>query len=666
MGKRTGLLLSGPKQFMFLLRFKHFMLFAADQLYGDADFMFQQDLAPAHSAKATSTWFKEHVVTGQHPDTTEWFKFHILVNRLKLKDALLIANSYSNSRYQYTKTVTALTELYGQPHKKSLKCGLSHQSTGTAEGSTEHQTPGKRRTPTEGTKREAGNMPFRIHCYWLPLFSMMALAFMIPCSGAPDVRERLKKEEAEMLTGGREELSGDEQKLDTRLHTLKENEMKCPPFLPSMHFFKARSHIQKSAVFKVLKEMPKGAALHLHSSAMVSSEWLVEVTKRPKCYMCLTSTSAQFKFSEKQPVKDRICNNDWQLLETLRAGMDNNEKAKFDKRLLMQYISLFNENPESAYPSDNDAWDKLKSGFKAISGLVDFAPVFEEYLLESLKEFYADKVIYMEIRSALPKTYNLDGTKNDKEWTLRAFQKVSEDFSKKHPDFLGIRIILSTDRFRDKIQSVVNNAVKLKQNYPDLIVGFDLVGREDTGKTLLDYNSVLSAHSAKDLPYYFHAGETNWQGTKVDDNLLDAQLLNTRRLGHGYALPHHPVVKSQLRKKGVAVEVCPISNQVLRLVSDLRNHPAAVLMAEGYPMVISSDDPTLFGNPGLSYDFYEAFVGIGGMSANLGTLKELAKNSITYSALPEERKEELMAKWQRMWDKFVSDHCNIPPEQMLC
>ncbi len=34
---------------------EHFMLPAADQLYGDVDFIFQQDLAPAHSAKATST-----------------------------------------------------------------------------------------------------------------------------------------------------------------------------------------------------------------------------------------------------------------------------------------------------------------------------------------------------------------------------------------------------------------------------------------------------------------------------------------------------------------------------------------------------------------------------------------------------------------------------------
>ncbi len=39
---------------------EHFMLPAADQLYGDADFIFQQYLAPAHSVKATSTWFKDH------------------------------------------------------------------------------------------------------------------------------------------------------------------------------------------------------------------------------------------------------------------------------------------------------------------------------------------------------------------------------------------------------------------------------------------------------------------------------------------------------------------------------------------------------------------------------------------------------------------------------
>ncbi len=39
------------------------MLPSADKLYGDADFFFQQDLAPAHTAKGTKSWFNDHGVT---------------------------------------------------------------------------------------------------------------------------------------------------------------------------------------------------------------------------------------------------------------------------------------------------------------------------------------------------------------------------------------------------------------------------------------------------------------------------------------------------------------------------------------------------------------------------------------------------------------------------
>ncbi len=39
------------------------MLPSADKLYGDADFIFQQDLAPAHTAKGTRSWFNDHGVT---------------------------------------------------------------------------------------------------------------------------------------------------------------------------------------------------------------------------------------------------------------------------------------------------------------------------------------------------------------------------------------------------------------------------------------------------------------------------------------------------------------------------------------------------------------------------------------------------------------------------
>ncbi len=48
---------------------EHVMLPSADQLYGDADFIFQQDMAPAHTDKGTKSWFNDHGVTENLWDT---------------------------------------------------------------------------------------------------------------------------------------------------------------------------------------------------------------------------------------------------------------------------------------------------------------------------------------------------------------------------------------------------------------------------------------------------------------------------------------------------------------------------------------------------------------------------------------------------------------------
>ncbi len=69
---------------------EHFMLPSADKLYGDADFIFQQDLAPAHTAKGTKSWFSDHGVTvldwpANSPDLNPIENLWVIVKR-KMRD----------------------------------------------------------------------------------------------------------------------------------------------------------------------------------------------------------------------------------------------------------------------------------------------------------------------------------------------------------------------------------------------------------------------------------------------------------------------------------------------------------------------------------------------------------------------------------------------------
>lgn len=103
-----------------------------------------------------------------------------------------------------------------------------------------------------------------------------------------------------------------------------------------------------------------------------------------------------------------------------------------------------------------------------------------------------------------------------------------------HPKFLGAKVIYSPNR---KVsQKVFDDYVKtykdVKKAFPDFIFGFDLVGQEDKGHTLLNFARKL-LELGKDTPFFFHAGETNWYGHSADENLFDAVLLNTKRIGHG-------------------------------------------------------------------------------------------------------------------------------------
>ena len=97
-----------------------------------------------------------------------------------------------------------------------------------------------------------------------------------------------------------------------------------------------------------------------------------------------------------------------------------------------------------------------------------------------------------------------------------------------------------------------------------------------------------------DMPFLFHCGETLEMGTGTDGNLVDALLLNSKRIGHGYALVRHPHIMEQMKERGICLEVCIISNQILGLLSRTPEHSIYALLANNVHRTISSDNGTLF------------------------------------------------------------------------
>lgn len=262
--------------------------------------------------------------------------------------------------------------------------------------------------------------------------------------------------------------------------------------------------------------------------------------------------------------------------------------------------------------------------------------------------------------------YDENGQANvpHREWLLdfdRVLKELKEEMKDqgREDEFIGAKIIYTTVRVvsAEELEWYTEDCINLKQEFPHLIAGFDLVGDENVCKPLTEYITPLLAFKKRveelglDIPLLLHAGETLGDGTKADDNLYDAILLGTKRIGHGFSIVKHPKLMEICREKGIALEVCPISNEILRLTSSMPMHPLPILLNHGVPIALNSDDPAIFGYMGLSYDFFQVIAS--SEVTGLLTLAQIARDSITFSTLDPSEKARTLALWEKRWDEYL-------------
>jgi len=321
----------------------------------------------------------------------------------------------------------------------------------------------------------------------------------------------------------------------------------------------------------------------------------------------------------------------------------------------------------------NLIWAKFQSIFQIIGGIIYYEPIFRRFLREILHNILADGCLWADIRLAFLMQFRAAETGEllPHHEVIRIFGEVVDSYVKETSGaFWGSRIIWTHIRAfePETIMESMRECIDAKVKYPSIISGFDLVGQEDKGRSLYSHLPELlqfrrlCADARVDIPLYLHAGETVGDGTETDSNLFDAILLGAKRIGHGYSMYKHPHLMQLTREKGICLEVCPISNEILRLTASVMSHPLPSLLAHGVPVSINNDDPGILGQMttgSMTHDFWQVLQAYD--NVGLEGLGDLAETGVRYAAfegvevgVEEGIRKERLELWRGEWERFCA------------
>ncbi|KAK5163815.1 uncharacterized protein LTR77_010489 [Saxophila tyrrhenica] len=452
---------------------------------------------------------------------------------------------------------------------------------------------------------------------------------------------------------------------------------------PGMMFSLAKERMEKSKLWKIVKRMPKGALLHCHLGAMGDLEFIFREALSTEGF-CISADrpvtgdaakeKAEFRFryvpeasnDAVPPWSDAYEPRTWVPVIPAAYAYPHHGVDGF-MSMLKQRVTIDPEYSLRHHLGVSEIWANFATSFPIMDSILRYEPIFRKFIRHILTQLHEDGTGHEEPEVG-------------QEAAIAAMAEEIESFksSEEGKGFWGARLIWTALRAfpsRSIVEDMME-CIRLKQLYPDLICGYDFVGQEELGRPLADLVPEIfwfkkrCMEEGVDIPFYMHAGETLGSGDEVDENIFDAVLLGTRRIGHGFSLYKHPLLVEMIKDKKILIESCPISNEVLRLTSSIMSHPLPALLARGVPCCLSNDDPSLLGqgSSGLTHDFWQALQGW----ENLGLegLASMAENSVRWASFDDCTSKEwqqeikdgaygksVRAERMREWAKEFEDFC---------
>jgi len=333
----------------------------------------------------------------------------------------------------------------------------------------------------------------------------------------------------------------------------------------------------------------------------------------------------------------------WKNVQKLREAAT--DKAAFDQAFADNF-HLMDEDYEKG-----NAWTRFE--FKIANRLTIACQegIWEECVLETFLYAIEEGYSNLQVRMFIP--FYEHKIFMDPEQEVALYRRCLAKAQEKDPQFT-IGIIFAGLRFWDneKVKKFVDLTYELRKKHSDIVIGFDLVAEEQL-RPAIDFAPIFVELFKKEdeegfkLPLMLHGGESLDAG---NTNLYDLMLCNVTRIGHGLNLFKHSYLMPMIKERGIAIEVNPISNQMLRYTADLRVHPAIGYHNFGLKVTLSSDDIEVF-NLRTIWDFFMAAISF---EFNLLDLKKVIFNSIETAGLNKDLQEVLANDWNTKWDAFIA------------
>jgi len=226
---------------------------------------------------------------------------------------------------------------------------------------------------------------------------------------------------------------------------------------------------------------------------------------------------------------------------------------------------------------------EVLKAFETIYPLLHTAEAMEKIAYDLISKANEQNVLYLEVRFApsLQAAENFS-VQQAVEAVRRGLRQGERDFGVQSGIIISLYRTLPVEQNEEMFQVA-------KQYYGDGVVGIDLAG-DESKFPLSDFKDFYKR--AKDAGMFttVHAGEV-----PGGQDLELALELGVDRIGHANLLTEKPELYDTILEKGISIEVNLTSNLMVGAIEEYEAHPISDWVGRGIPILISTDDPGVFG-----------------------------------------------------------------------